>query len=182
MKFYHLWICLFLLVLLAPVGHTPLLAQDAPAVPADITADEVNEIASELWCPLCSGVRLDSCELRACDQMKEEIAIKLSEGEDLSEIKQYFVNQYGPQVLGEPPREGFNLLAWILPVLVLVGGGIFVVVRGRSMLRPDEDEPLADSPSPVEEAASAPATHAHSEENASDSYARRLDEELKSYD
>lgn len=72
-------------------------------------------MSRELWCPLCSGVRLDSCELKACEQMKDVIAIKLSEGEDTTSIKSYFVDQYGPQVLGEPPRQGFSVLAWVLP-------------------------------------------------------------------
>lgn len=181
MRFYRHWYLLFLLVLLLSTGNTPLQAQDAPAVPPDVTADEVNEIARELWCPLCSGVRLDGCELRACDQMKEEIAIKLGEGEDLSAIKQYFVNQYGPQVLGEPPREGFNLLAWILPIVVLLGGGIFLVVRGRAMLRPDDDETAVEAAGrnspPV-----AATVDAADEKEPVDPYARRLDEELKSYD
>ena len=48
--------------------------------------------------------------------MKDEIAIKLAAGDGLPEIKSYFVDQYGPQVLGEPPWEGFNLLAWVLPI------------------------------------------------------------------
>ena len=66
-----------------------VLAQDSPpsASGSEITADEVNLVARELWCPLCSGVRLDACELKACDQMKEVIAIKLAEGEDTESIK-----------------------------------------------------------------------------------------------
>ena len=145
-------------------------ADAATIVSGDITVDEVNEIAGELWCPLCSGVRLDACELKACDQMKDEIAIKLTEGDDLASIKSYFVEQYGPQVLGEPPREGFNLLAWILPVAVLLGGGIFLITRGRKLFRrpkPDEAGAEADD---AEEPAS------------EDPYTDQLEKELKQYD
>lgn len=155
-----------LLLMLSLVLSAPSLAQENP--PSDVTADEVNDVARELWCPLCSGVRLDGCELKACDQMKDEIAIKLGAGENLESIKQYFVNQYGPQVLGEPPREGFNLLAWILPIVVMLGGGVFLVTRGRRMIR-REDPMVAD--------ASTAAT-----QEPADPYARRLDEELKAYD
>ena len=131
--------------------------------------DEVNEVARELWCPLCSGVRLDACELKACDQMKDEIAIKLTDGEDLASIKSYFVDQYGPQVLGEPPREGFNLLAWILPIAVLLAGGVFLVTRGRKLFRrPD---------APVAAAASGEA-----QGSVEDPYADQLEKELKQYD
>ena len=99
-------------------------------------AGQVNEIARELWCPLCSGVRLDACELKACVQMKEMIAIKLAEGEDVESIKAYFVDRSGPQVLGEPPRQGFNWLAWILPVIALVLGGVFLWRQMKRMMKP----------------------------------------------
>ena len=36
------------------------------------------------------------------------------------EVEEFFVSRYGPSVLLKPPREGFNLLAWILPPLGLL--------------------------------------------------------------
>jgi cytochrome c-type biogenesis protein CcmH len=172
-------VILFALALVA----SPLLAQENGADsssesqvdPSTISADQVNEIARELWCPLCSGVRLDSCELKACDQMKDEIAIKLAGGDGLPEIKTYFVAQYGPQVLGEPPREGFNLLAWILPFVVLIGGGVFLITRGRKIFRNNEQ---AGSTPESSEDSSAIDEDAPSE----DPYARQLEDELKQYD
>ena len=145
------------------------LAQDgatAPAAAAEaVSANDVNAVAKELWCPLCSGVRLDACELRACDQMKDVIADKLTDGESTQNIKNYFVQQYGPQVLGEPPLEGFNWLAWILPVVVLVGGGLFLFSRTRHMLRQPK-------PTAVVAASAEPGDH----------YSQALEKELKQYD
>jgi cytochrome c-type biogenesis protein CcmH len=137
------------------------------------TQDEVNSVARELWCPLCSGVRLDSCELKACDQMKDVIAIKLDEGADTESIKAYFVEQYGPQVLGEPPREGFNWLAWVLPFLVLIAGGIFLWAKTRQMVH-----------SAAATQARAQAGQSHGQplaEAPQEEYARKLDEELAKY-
>lgn len=138
-----------------------------------VTQNDVNVVAKELWCPLCSGVRLDACELRACDQMKDVIADKLAAGEDTEAIKAYFVAQYGPQVLGEPPREGFNWLAWILPVVVVVGGGAFVWYRARGMMR-----------RPVTAAAptTAPKTKSPVPAQPAQDYEQKLNEELKQYD
>lgn len=149
------------------VAAAPLAAQDA-APDAPVTANEVNEVAKELWCPLCSGVRLDACELKACDQMKDVIADKLTEGEDAQSIKKYFLAQYGPQVLGEPPMEGFNWLAWVLPVVVLVIGGLFVWSRVHTMMR---------TPQPA-----APTGGPNLPGDSGDTYNRRLEEELKQYD
>ena len=178
-KLYHIPIVFPLLMLLA-LGAVLLLTQPVSAQQtvdpeSGITLDQVNEVARELWCPLCSGVRLDACELKACVQMKEMIAIKLAEGEDVETIKAYFVDQYGPQVLGEPPRQGFNWLAWILPVIALVLGGVFLWRQMKRMMKP-APEPATDS--------SAVATHAQSvEERHSDNeYDRLLEEELSRYE
>ena len=146
-----------------------VLAQDSGAAPetvtGEVTADEVNTVAKELWCPLCSNIRLDACELRACEQMKDVIADKLSAGESTQNIKDYFVQQYGPQVLGAPPLEGFNWLAWILPVVVLVGGGYFLWSYTRKMMR-----------KPATGAATATSVAA------GDPYSQALEKELKQYD
>jgi cytochrome c-type biogenesis protein CcmH len=162
-----------LLALLLMIGGGVALAQaDAPAASEaaqrEVTPDEVNTVARELWCPLCSGVRLDSCELKACDQMKDVIAIKLAEGEDTESIQAYFVEQYGPQVMGEPPRQGFNWLAWILPALAVVVGGYFFWRTTQRMVQ----SPEATAPTTVK------TVTVPSED---DEYTQKLDEELAKY-
>jgi cytochrome c-type biogenesis protein CcmH/NrfF len=147
-----------------------------------VSPDEVNTVAEEIWCPLCSGVRLDSCELRACHQMKDVIALKLAEGESTEAIKEYFLEQYGPQVLGEPPREGFNWLAWILPFVAVALGGVFLWRQSQRLVRPSSKEPGSTE-------ASAHEHRGHSLNGASTSMdardrndaERRLDEELAKY-
>lgn len=99
-----------------------LLVWSAPAYAQTPTPNEINAVARELWCPLCNGVRLDNCELQACIQMKEVIADKLEAGESTESIKAYFVTQYGDVVLGQPSREGFNLIAWLFPILAAIVG------------------------------------------------------------
>lgn len=146
-----------------------LYAQEStptPTAPTNVSADEVNAVASELWCPLCSGVRLDACELKACEQMRDVIAIKLSEGENTDSIRDYFVAQYGPQVLGEPPWDRF-WLAWVLPFVVLAIGGYFLWNTMRRMVR-----------KPASVAATSTSTPATAPE---DEYSRKLAEELKRY-
>lgn len=160
----NLLLAVLLALLISGTAAAPLAAQIT--LPEGVTADEVNEVARELWCPLCNGVRLDGCELKACDQMKDVIAIKLAEGEDVDSIRDYFVAQYGPQVLGEPPREGFNWLAWILPVVAVVGGGVYFWRKTQSMIRPAQDREVV--------AAAPPAT-------GEDDYERKLEEELAKY-
>ena len=177
------WLLVGLLCLIATSGalaFSPVRAQEstpistpaeAAPIPPGVTADEINAVARELWCPLCSGVRLDACELKACQQMKEMIGLQLAEGENTDSIRDYFVAQYGPQVLGEPTWQGINWLAWVLPFVVLAIGGYVVWTTVRRMVRPG---PLAARANPTAPA-NPPAAPAD------DEYGTKLAEELKRY-
>lgn len=146
-----------------------LLVWSAPAYAQTPTPNEINTVARELWCPLCNGVRLDNCELQACIQMKEVIAAKLEAGESTESIKSYFVTQYGDVVLGQPSREGFNLIAWLFPILAaIVGLGwmAYLVITWRK-----RRTSVAAAP------ASGP--RAGQPDQETDDYMRRVDKELR---
>jgi cytochrome c-type biogenesis protein CcmH/NrfF len=51
---------------------------------------------------------------------------QLRDGWTETQVLDYFAATYGPQVLAQPPASGFSALVWILPVIGLVGGGIFL--------------------------------------------------------
>ena len=143
-----------------------LLALAAPSALAQTpTPNQINEVARELWCPLCNGVRLDNCDLQACVQMREVISEKLAGGQSKEQIKAYFVTQYGDVVLGAPSSEGFNIVVWILPALVaLVGVGwlVYYVSANRRGRAPQAANLTAS--------------------NADDDYLRRVEDELKESD
>ena len=86
--------------------------------------DDVNAIASGLYCPVCENVPLDVCPTQACEQWRATIREKLEIGWNDEQIKQYFVDQYGARVLATPPAEGLNWLVYILPPLAFLGGAI----------------------------------------------------------
>lgn len=96
-----------------------------------VTDDEVNEIASQLYCPICQNVPLDVCPSQACADWRELVREYLNEGKSAEEIKAYFSAQYGWNVLAVPPARGWNWLIYVLPPLVVVGGLIFVIVLVR---------------------------------------------------
>ncbi|HTX79961.1 MAG TPA: cytochrome c-type biogenesis protein CcmH [Longilinea sp.] len=110
---------LAMIALLAGVGRA---AAQQPT-PSD---NDVNQVASQIYCPLCQNVRLDVCPTAACAQMRELIREKLAAGWSTKQIEDYFVQQYGPAVLAEPPAEGWNLLVYIVPLVALVAGAFFV--------------------------------------------------------
>lgn len=117
---------LLLFMLFALLLAIPVVAQED---------DPAKELQQELWCPICQGVRLDVCEQKVCQQMRDMIDRDLAAGKTKEEIKTDFIEFYGPVVLGEPPREGFNLLAWIVPILLVVGGLLFALFLTRRWSR-----------------------------------------------
>jgi len=72
--------------------------------------DQVNAIASQLYCPVCENTPLDVCPTEALRQWRALIRQMISEGKTEDEIKQYFVENYGARVLGAPPATGLNWL------------------------------------------------------------------------
>ena len=54
--------------------------------------------------------------------METIIASMVQSGNTKSEIMNHFLNQYGERVLAIPVMSGFNILAWIVPILIgLIG-------------------------------------------------------------
>jgi cytochrome c-type biogenesis protein CcmH len=86
-----------------------------------------------------------------CDTAKaelKEIDARVARGDSDDLILQSFVQEYGPTVLIEPPKSGFNWLAWIMPVVFPLVALLLVwqVVRKwhrRAALAPASGPPLS---------------------------------------
>src|SRR5712692_5176413 len=79
------------------------------------------ELEGQVICPTCHE-SLDQSTGHLADRERALIRHWIAAGQTASQIKQKLVDQFGPQILAAPPRHGFNLLAWWLPIVgVLVG-------------------------------------------------------------
>lgn len=166
------YLFLALVVVLLMSFSLPALAQEQSGPVSD---DEVNEVAKQLYCPICESTPLDVCSTQACADWREVIRTKLAEGQTAEEIKAYFELQYGPQALAEPPRSGFTLAVWILPVLAVVVAAFFFIRYIRS-LRTDAGGAVAAAP---EGGAQTIDVAAAEEPPAKDDYRARIESELR---
>ena len=92
----------------------------------------------QLICPLCPGTTIDQSSVQISKDMRRIVREKLAAGETEQQIKDYFVDRYGPFVLAAPPQTGFNILAWVIPGVALVGGaaGVALILRAMRNARP----------------------------------------------
>ena len=60
---------------------------------------------------------------------------KLAQGQSAEQIIQFLVAQYGEQVLASPPKQGFNLVAWVLPFAAILGGGGVIYMALKAWVR-----------------------------------------------
>lgn len=123
---WYVWGLAFWLVLM--VGTVQ--AQDGAGTVSD---DEVNAVARELYCPTCESTPLDVCPTQTCSDWRELIRQQLAEGQSKEEILDYFLANFGPQVLKEPPQEGFNLAVWVVPVVLIAVSGVFFALYLRRL-------------------------------------------------
>jgi cytochrome c-type biogenesis protein CcmH len=127
------------------------------------------ELESEVMCPICNTT-LELSDSPAADQIRREITRGIEAGKTKSEIKADLVAQFGEGILAAPPREGFNLLAWVLPLAGGFAGAVGLAFAARRWLGRREPEPAADP------AANGRATVLDGD------LERRLDEELARFD
>jgi cytochrome c-type biogenesis protein CcmH len=110
-------------------------------------AQQVQQIAAGLHCPICKDLSVADSPAPLARQMRQEIAQKLSGGESAAQIRAGFVAAYGDSVLMSPPRQGWAGVAYYLPLLVLAVGLIAAVTLLRRWQRASRsDQPGTDSP------------------------------------
>jgi cytochrome c-type biogenesis protein CcmH len=105
-----------------------LLVQTAPpAAPYDAALEiRVREVSAILRCPVCQGLSIQDSPAELAVQMKDVVRQQLREGKTPEEVKAYFVSKYGEWVLLEPKASGVNLLVYALPLVLLLGGAVFI--------------------------------------------------------
>jgi cytochrome c-type biogenesis protein CcmH len=154
-----------------------ILARSVSAQQPTPSDDQVNAIASQLFCPVCENTPLDVCPTTACHQWRELIRQMLAEGKSPAAIKQYFVDYYGARVLSEPPATGINWLIYVVPPVAFIAGATLLFMAFRTWRKMEKkpatgaasSSPSGDGPVPTTKPGTA----------AEDKYVAQIEEELK---
>ncbi len=132
-----------------------------PAARASERHPSLAELEGEVMCPVCETT-LDQSSSPAAQQIKRVIANRIAAGDTKTQIKDRLVAEYGDAILAAPPREGFGLVAWWLPVVGILVAAVVVGLGARRWARAREPAPVGPPLDPALE--------------------RRLDDELQRFE
>ena len=124
-----------------------LVAVFAPAATAQqqVTLGEIEE---EVMCPVC-GTLLQLAEAPQAQREKAFIVRLIEEGKSEEQIKDALVAEYGDAVLAVPKGSGFNLSAYVVPIVAFLLAAVALaigVMRWRKAGGPsDRDGPAGPS-------------------------------------
>ena len=136
------WVVAAMLAYAAPFARAqpipPATPPGASAVqPADSALEaRVREISAELRCPVCQGESILDSPAELAQQMRAVVRDQLRAGRTPDEIKAFFVGRYGEWILLEPAMTGLNIALYVFPVLLVIGGLVFVAVVVKRWTRP----------------------------------------------
>jgi cytochrome c-type biogenesis protein CcmH len=92
-------------------------------------------IAGQVRCPVCQGESAAGSNTDASLQIRDTIHADLIRGESKQQILSALEADYGSSILESPPKSGFTLLAWLLPVAIAAGAVLGLALGFRHWRR-----------------------------------------------
>jgi len=92
------------------------------------------DVATKLRCPVCQGVSIADSPSGMATKMRGQVRDLVAKGYSEEQVMSYFERSYGEFVRLEPPLRGLNVMLWVLPGLVLLGGAWFVFRKAQAPL------------------------------------------------
>lgn len=119
----------------------------APAAEAACPKTSLLDIQDEVMCVIC-GVPLVNAGGPQSDDERDFIRERADKCESKDEIKQALVAEYGPAVLAMPQKSGFDLTAYIVPLVALLAALGAVMAGALRWRRSRDDQPVEATPTP----------------------------------
>ena len=129
----------FLLIAFAALLALPAAAQDKlPPAPYAYRqlADPAQEararnLSRELRCMVCQNQSIDDSDAPLARDLRLLVRERIAAGNTDQQVMDFLVARYGEFVLLKPPVESRTLLLWLVPPLVLLGGGLALWLGNR---------------------------------------------------
>jgi cytochrome c-type biogenesis protein CcmH len=142
-----------LIVMATLIGATPVRA----VLPDEVMSDPAKEararhLSQELRCMVCQNQSIDDSEAPLARDIRLLVRERIASGDSDAQVIDFLVARYGEFVLLRPRFERQTLLLWLVPPLVLFGGGLVLWLQVRRR-RKDGTEMVPDAALTSEERA-----------------------------
>ncbi len=120
----------------------------APAAMAAQPQTSLTDIEDEVMCPIC-GTLLGLSDSPQAQREKVFISELIAEGKTKAQIEDALVAQYGQEVLALPKGSGFDLSAYLVPIVgfVIAAAALaFGVSRWRRDAKASDSAPAVEEP------------------------------------
>ena len=112
-------------------------------LPDEVMADPAKEararnLSRELRCMVCQNQSIDDSEAPLARDLRLLVRERIAAGDSDSQVIDFLVARYGEFVLLKPRFERQTLLLWLVPPLLLVGGGLALWVYARRRVKDGE--------------------------------------------
>ena len=124
-----------------------LLVLAAPASAAE--KPTLADLEDEVICPTCETT-LELSNSPVATQMRAFIRERIAAGDSKQEIKDELVAEFGEGVLAAPPKSGFNLIAWALPLAGILAALVAVTLLARRYVRARPEPAAAGAAPPLD--------------------------------
>lgn len=125
---------LFLTVLLT-LGVIHLAYAQTPNLDADPAFEaKFEQLMTSVYCYCgCTRETIQQCVCGTAQQIEAEFRRRLAAGETVEQIRNDYLAVHGPQYSALMPAKGFNLVAYIMPgvIIVLLGIIVFLVIKSK---------------------------------------------------
>jgi len=91
-------------------------------------ATRIARLDSLIKCPSCVDLSIAQSDAPIAVALRADVAAWVHEGLSDSTIERLVVTRFGPQVLLVPTGSGADVLLWVVPILLVGGGGVLLAV------------------------------------------------------
>ncbi|KPH90892.1 cytochrome C biogenesis protein CcmH [Pseudoalteromonas undina] len=122
---------LFLLTLSLFISLAAFAQQDRYQFDSTEQAIRFEELTKELRCPKCQNQNIADSDAVVAKDLRERVLALVKDGKSKDEVIDYMIDRYGYFVHYDPPVTPATLILWVLPVLIVIIGFGFIVIRQR---------------------------------------------------
>ncbi len=99
-----------------------------PLAGAELAA-RTDAVARRMRCPVCQGLSVADSHTPAATAMRGKVERLLAAGYSEAQVLTTFEASYGEFIRLAPRAQGFNVVVWVAPAVIVLGG--LLVVAGR---------------------------------------------------